>query len=176
MRPCARGTAPPGSAQMKGTRMRPWYANVPLSIRLMIAHQVAMVAGEYDHGIVGQTKLVEPLEYLGNAVVDHGDHAVGERDRLARFALGHCEGGLGVSDARAGVARGMQRCDMRRLRPVADPERVRQRHVRGLVHVPIAAGRRERMVRIGKRALEEERSAIAALRVLSSQASVRSTT
>ena len=124
-----------------------------------------MVAGEYDHGIVGETKLVEPLEYLGNAVVDHGDHAVGERDRLARFTFGHCEGGLGVSDARAGVARRMQRCDMRRLRPVADPERVRQRHVRGLVHVPIAAGRRERMVRIGKRTLDEERSVIAALRV-----------
>ncbi len=72
----------------------------------MVAHQVAVVAGEHDHGVVGEPELIETLEDLRHAVVDHGDHAEGERDGLACLLLVHGKSGGRVAVAGAVIARG----------------------------------------------------------------------
>ncbi len=141
----------------------------------MVAHQIAVVAGEHDHGVVGEAELIETLEDLRHAVVDHGDHAERERDGLARLLLVNRESGGRVAVAGAVIACGMQRECMRRQRAVADAEGGRQLHILRLVQVPVAARRRERMMRVRKRALQKERRVAVRLRC-SRYAMVRSIT
>ena len=62
--------------------------------QLMVAEEIAMVGGENDDGVVGQSAGGEPREHAADGVVDHRDHAAAQRHRLAGFALVDGEGGL----------------------------------------------------------------------------------
>src|SRR5262249_61342743 len=67
--------------------------------------------------------------------------------------------------ARAVVGGGNARRGVRRQLAVAEPERGRQRHILRLIKVPVTAGRCERMMRVGERALHEERRRAPLLRM-----------
>src|SRR5262249_43424800 len=90
--------------------------------QLMVTHQIAVVAGEHDHGVGGEAELIETLEDSRHTVVDHRDHAEGERDGLARLLLVHGERGRRIAVAGAVITGGMQRERMRRQLAVADAE------------------------------------------------------
>ena len=97
-----------------------------------------------------------------DGVVDQADHAVGERDRLPCLGLA-AERERAVSIARrlAGGQLVVQPGERRRHVRPGMMKRGRHFNARGIVHVPIPARRRERVMRIGKRAEHEERLVLA---------------
>ena len=66
---------------------------------LMIAHEVAVIAGKHDHRVFIEPERFQPTQNAADSIVDHRNHAVGERDRLFRFALADGKGALAISVA-----------------------------------------------------------------------------
>ena len=58
-----------------------------LQHQLMVAHQVAVVGGEDHHRIVRPAGPFQRRKDARHRVVDHGDHAVGQRDQRPHLLL-----------------------------------------------------------------------------------------
>ena len=129
----------------------------------VIAEMVAVVAGEDHHRVVAPAALVERTKHRADGVVDAGDHAAGQRPRLLRLARRHADGAHAGQVRLAALALLEDVLHQRRRRPVVARERLRHRELLGLVHVPVFAGRIERMMRIGKRHHQEERLVVLGL-------------
>jgi hypothetical protein len=126
----------------------------------MVAHEVAVVGGEDHDGVAVEPERAQLAEHAADRVVDHRDHAVGERDALAhRGLVGQREGRRPAGVRLAGGGRGAQLFLETGLVRVDVMEAFGQRDRRRIVHVEIAARRRERMMRVRKRALQKERLA-----------------
>ena len=107
-----------------------------------------MVCREDDDGVVGERQAFERSQDLPHGVIDHGDHAVGQGDDVSSLLGGHREGRGGsgpVGDSALQlIAHPQQR------RNISLVERRWQLDPVRIIHIPIFAGRRERVVRIGK--------------------------
>ena len=55
-----------------------------------------MIGIEYDDGVVEMAALPQRLEHRADGVVDHRDHAAGQRHRLFELALRRHERDLGL--------------------------------------------------------------------------------
>src|SRR6476620_5872590 len=123
----------------------------------MIAHEIAMIARDDSDGVFIEPKHFEPTQDTTDGIIDHRNHAVGKRNRLAYLTLGDGECALAVSIGAilgALLVKGLQ---MGRDRPLRGVKRSWQCDVRRVVHVPIPTRRRKRMMWVGERALKEER-------------------
>src|SRR5207248_5191414 len=59
----------------------------PLFPYTTLFRSVAVIGGEEDDGVALQAQRRQPGEDAAHRIVDHGNHAVAERDRLPRLAL-----------------------------------------------------------------------------------------
>lgn len=82
-----------------------WHADEPAKVErafeeeLMVAHEIAVIAGENHHGVTLEPQGPEPAEDAADGVVYHRDHPVGECNRLARLALRNRKGSLTIFQA-----------------------------------------------------------------------------
>ena len=54
----------------------------PFQKQSMVPHHVAVVTGEHDNGSIFGAAVPQRLQYPTHAIVNHLDHAVGDRDGL----------------------------------------------------------------------------------------------
>ena len=59
----------------------------PLLHDAVVAHPVAMVAGEDDDRVFRKAELRKRRQHAADTVVDQGDHAIGDGDDLFRFQI-----------------------------------------------------------------------------------------
>ncbi len=135
-----------------------------LEQQTVIAEMVAVVGGEDRHGVVGLAAIAQRRQHAADGVVDAGDHAAGQRMGFLRFARRGADRAHAIEIGRALRPRVDHRLHMRRRRPVVAGERFRHGELLRPVHVPVFAGRIERMVRVGKRHHEEERLIVTRMR------------
>ena len=132
----------------------------------MIAHEIAVVAGEHDHGVLIETEHSQPAKNTADGLVNHGDHAIGQRNRFAGLALGDGKRPLTVPVALILRALFVELLQVRRNRSFAEIEGSRQGDGVGIVHIPISSRRGKRMVRVGEGALDKKRPALVGARIV----------
>ena len=68
---------------------QPLVVEALLEDQRMVAHQIAVVGGEHHHRVIGEAEPLQRGHDAPDRIVDHGDRAVVERDRLPQTGLGH---------------------------------------------------------------------------------------
>jgi hypothetical protein len=122
----------------------------------MVAEKVTVVAGEGEHGIFQQPVLAQRPQHAADGVIDAGNHAAGQGVRLARFQFAGREGSEAAHQHASRGALIEHRLHVRRHRPLAIRVGPFRGHLVGAVHVPVAARRSERRVRVGERHQQKE--------------------
>ncbi len=122
----------------------------------MVAHEVAMITHEHDDGVFRLTSALQMIQNASDLGINMGDGAIVQRNRLAGFALGAGKKRGRVLDGFALITQLMQQLQMLRQGMRPEVEGVGQADLFRLVHVPVLAVGRVRVMRVRKRALNKE--------------------